>query len=254
MNLYLEHKSKKYFFDVTKPLDISIPLVNSAESVNAFYLPIPQFTPFQIGSFIGSKEQNGPCNCEILTIAPHGNGTHTESVGHISKERISINSVLQRFIFIGQIITVLPTIIENGDAVIQRKALEDAFDYDRKPECLVIRTTPNSIAKRAAQYSGTNPTYLSAEAAKFLVEQNIEHLLIDTPSVDREEDNGILTAHHIFWQYPDNTRRNCTITELIYVPDEIRDGLYIVNLQIASFETDASPSKPVLYSLTSYDS
>ena len=38
-----------------------------------------------------------------------------------------------------------------------------------------------------------------------------------------------------------------TITEMIYVPNEISDGLYVLNLQIAPFENDASPSKPVLY-------
>ena len=44
-------------------------------------------------------------------------------------------------------------------------------------------------------------------------------------------------------------RLDCTITELIYVPDDIPDGLYLLNLQIASFEIDVSPSKPVLYQI-----
>jgi hypothetical protein len=34
---------------------------------------------------------------------------------------------------------------------------------------------------------------------------------------------------------------------LIYVPNEVPDGTYILNLQIAPFENDASPSKPILY-------
>ncbi len=40
---------------------------------------------------------------------------------------------------------------------------------------------------------------------------------------------------------------DATITELIFVPNKIRDDDYILNLQIASFENDAAPSKPVLY-------
>ena len=46
-----------------------------------------------------------------------------------------------------------------------------------------------------------------------------------------------------------DARFNCTITEMIYVNEEIHDGSYLLNLQFASFENDASPSKPVLYSL-----
>ncbi len=38
-------------------------------------------------------------------------------------------------------------------------------------------------------------------------------------------------------------------TELIFVRDEVEDGSYLLNLQIASFENDASPSKPVLYKI-----
>ena len=104
-------------------------------------------------------------------------------------------------------------------------------------------------------YSGTNPPYLSSEAMKFLVEHGVQHLLIDTPSVDREEDDGILAAHHIFWGLDadgntlDESRNKATITELIYVPDEVKDGWYLLNLQIAPLELDASPSKPILYKL-----
>ena len=76
-----------------------------------------------------------------------------------------------------------------------------------------------------------------------------EHLLIDLPSVDREEDGGKLLAHKAFWQYPDNVRKNCTISELIFAENGIKDGIYLLNIQIASFEIDVSPSKPVLYEL-----
>jgi hypothetical protein len=83
----------------------------------------------------------------------------------------------------------------------------------------------------------------------------IKHLLIDLPSVDREEDGGRLAAHKAFWNVLDTTNLNpearvdCTITEMIYVNDAILDGSYVLNLQIASFENDASPSKPLLYAL-----
>jgi hypothetical protein len=35
------------------------------------------------------------------------------------------------------------------------------------------------------------------------------------------------------------------------VEDKIKDGHYLLNLQIASFDNDASPSKPVIYKIES---
>ena len=77
----------------------------------------------------------------------------------------------------------------------------------------------------------------------------VKHLLIDLPSVDKEKDEGALKAHKAFWDVNGKTRKDCTITEFIYVPNKIADGTYFLNLQIAPFENDATPSKPVLYTL-----
>ena len=75
----------------------------------------------------------------------------------------------------------------------------------------------------------------------------MKHLLIDLPSVDKEKDEGKLLAHKAFWNYPEKPRYQATITEFIYVPNQVKDGSYLLNLQIASFHNDAAPSKPVLY-------
>ena len=104
------------------------------------------------------------------------------------------------------------------------------------------------------KYSNTNPAYLSEEAAVFIREKGIKHLLIDLPSVDKEHDEGKLLAHKAFWNVKDvavlnaDARMDCTITELIFVETAIEDGSYLLNLQMASFVNDASPSKPILYS------
>ena len=71
--------------------------------------------------------------------------------------------------------------------------------------------------------------------------------MIDTPSVDREEDGGVLAFHHAFWQVPENPQFDKTITELIFVDNSIKDGVYLLELQMAAFENDASPSRPTLY-------
>ena len=87
------------------------------------------------------------------------------------------------------------------------------------------------------------------EAAIYLNSKGVKHLLIDLPSVDRERDDGELLAHNAFWNTDGKIRTEATITEFIFVPNNIEDGKYILNLQIAPFENDATPSKPVLYKL-----
>jgi hypothetical protein len=74
------------------------------------------------------------------------------------------------------------------------------------------------------------------------------------PSIDRLYDEGKLSNHRIFWQVEadkfevnDKTRMNSTVTELIYVPNDVEDGEYFLNLQIAPFEADAAPSRPLLF-------
>ena len=78
---------------------------------------------------------------------------------------------------------------------------------------------------------------------------NVKHLLLDLPSVDREEDIGELAFHHAFWDVPNNPNLERTITELIFVDTKITDGKYLLEMQMAPFENDASPSRPVLYKI-----
>jgi kynurenine formamidase len=44
---------------------------------------------------------------------------------------------------------------------------------------------------------------LAEDAALFLHESGIKHLLIDLPSVDKEKDEGKLLAHKAFWNVTD---------------------------------------------------
>jgi kynurenine formamidase len=198
--------------------------------------------------FVGSVALGGAVNFRDVQFNPHGNGTHTECVGHIAKEFYSIHQVLQRFFFLAQVWTVQPE-QQATDEIISLAQVRAALLQKPHLEALVIRTLPNSDEKKQRQYSNTNPPYMEAAAAAWLYEQGIRHILIDTPSVDREEDEGVLAAHHAFWNYPDAPRLDATITELIYVPNAVADGLYLLNLQVAAFENDATPSQPTLYAL-----
>jgi arylformamidase len=244
----ITHKGKSYHADLAKPIDISIPLRAGEENVNAWYSPPVKIEPVRMGDWVGDVKQGGSVNFRNVFFNPHGNGTHTECVGHISKEDYTINQTLTKFFFIAELVTILPDETNDGDKVITRKHLETVLG-DRRPEAIVIRTLDNHISKINKHYSNTNPPYLLFEAAQLIDELGIDHLLIDLPSVDKEVDGGKLLAHHAFWQYPENTKMQRTITEMIYVPNNVFDGTYLLNIQIASFENDASPSKPVLYQL-----
>ncbi len=241
------HAGKEYKVDFFNPIDISIPLSTDPHCVSAWYVGPMKLEPVVMGEWIGDVNKGGSVNFRNVSFNPHGNGTHTECVGHISKEFYTINKSLKRFMFLAELVTVLPYSLENGDFVITRKQLEELLKGSHKPEAIVIRTLGNGAAKLTTNYSNTNPPYILKEAIDYLNEIGVQHLLIDMPSIDRESDGGKLEAHHAFWNYPKDPQTHKTITEFIYVPNEINDGTYILNLQIASFENDASPSKPVLY-------
>jgi kynurenine formamidase len=233
--------------DLSKPIDISIPIREGKENVNAFYIPPVQFEAFQAGNFVGDVSRGGSCNVFSIHFNPHGNGTHTETVGHISSEKYPIYKCLDRYFFESRLITLQPEKAE-ADFVITRKQLEAVLG-NKCPEALVIRTLPNQPDKVNAHYSGTNPPYLESAAADFLRNLSVRHLLLDLPSIDKEDDEGKLAAHRAFWNYPASPRTDCTITELAYIPDMVKDGFYLLNLQVVSFDNDASPSKPLLFKI-----
>jgi arylformamidase len=244
----INHKGQTYKVDLDKAHDISIPV--STHGARAWYVDPVKIEPVRNGDWIGEVKQGGTVNFRTITFNPHGHGTHTECVGHISPEIENVNAHLRRWFFIAELITVLPEQIETGDFVIRRKQLETLLE-GKKPEAVVLRTVANSPAKLEMNWSNTNPPYLEESAARFLAEIQVHHLLIDLPSVDREVDDGALAAHRAFWEYPANTQFHRTITEFIFVPNDVFDGAYFLNLQTAAFENDAAPSRPVLYRIVS---
>ncbi|MFH6998223.1 cyclase family protein [Flavobacterium sp. FlaQc-57] len=250
-------KINNFEIDLSKPIDISIPLTNTDENPIAWYIEKPVIEPVVFGDWIGKvSEGKSSTNFNNIFFNPHGHGTHTECLGHITNDFYSINQCLKQFFFFAKLITVEPEKI--GDDFVITKNQIVASLSETKPEAIIIRTLPNQKDKKSRKYSNTNPPYLSEEAAIFIRESGIQHLLIDLPSVDKEHDEGKLLAHKAFWNVKDtlnlnsDARLNATITEMIFVPDEIEDGAYILNLQIASFENDASPSKPILYKIVDF--
>jgi arylformamidase len=150
------------------------------------------------------------------------------------------------------LITIEPVLIEAKDGKLDRVILLEQLEACRiieGVEAIIIRTLPNTSTKRSCNYSSANAPYLDLKCIDFFDAHNIKHLLIDTPSVDREEDGGELAFHHAFWKVPEQPDHTRTITELIFVNESIPDGQYVLELQVAAFVNDAAPSRPVLYQI-----
>jgi len=234
-------------FEMNNPIDISIGLHSGFGQVNAWHANPFRVTPVKEGDFIGSVKLGGVVNFMNFQCNPHGNGTHTECVGHISKEDYYVNECIKDYLYLAELISVYPTMTDNGDKIIDVQHIESMVSHKGKAKGLIIRTLPNDINKLERQYSETNPPYITTDAMKLIVEYGYEHLMIDTPSVDREYDEGKLASHRIFWSYPENTQSHKSITELIFVPDNIKDGIYLMQNQIINIRMDAVPSRPMLY-------
>jgi arylformamidase len=258
--------------ELTRPVSLAIDLDFSKEQPRHFGAPQASTRPFAVPGFSGSVEQGASCNCQTLTLIPHCNGTHTECVGHLTRERIDAHRVAPLGFIPAFLVSIEPTharalgestepVPQPTDFLITRRALEASWlrtVAPFEPRALVIRTLPNTPAKKHQDYSDQTPPYLSREAAELLVERGIEHLVVDLPSIDRSHDEGRLTAHRIFFGLPrgDTTlahasRASATVTELAYIPDSLADGPYLLELQVPALGGDAVPSRPLLYSLSS---
>lgn len=248
------------------PIDISIPLQFNGPQPNAFGVEPAGSKPCVSGDLIGDTRQGGSCNFEQYTFIPHCNGTHTECVGHITNERISVRDCLRDIFMRSVLISVEPEPVHDtndtytpsvheGDLLITERSIVRAMPRTTSQvDALIVRTQPNDDGKLSRRYEDDIPPYFTTEAMDFIVQIGIEHLLVDVPSIDRLYDKGRLLNHHVFWnvnegsfEATEDTRRNSTITEMIYVPNDVPDGWYLLNLQIAPFASDASPSRPILF-------
>jgi len=245
MRLYL---SKSEFIETSEAIDLSMSLQASSENVRAWYVDPPRMEIVRANGFVGSIQEGGSVNFRDVFFNPHGHGTHTECCGHITQEVYAVNDVLKEYFYRATLITVDPVQLENGDFVVQAEQIAPYLQKDFS-DAVLIRTLPNGLDKKSMNYSGTNPCYFDIEIVALLNEYGVKHFLVDQPSVDREEDGGALAFHHAFWNVPEQPHFERTITELIYVPIEVADGTYILEIQLAAFHNDASPSRPVLYKI-----
>lgn len=257
-----------YRVDLSSPLDISIPLDFEGQQPAAFGIPAASAVPFRAGAFVGAVSRGGSANCYTVTITPHGNGTHTESVGHILSEPVPIGEELHDSFVAATLLSVELTQLAStretyaslnapDDLVITAASLTEGLERVGGDvtwlDGLVLRTRPNDPGKRRASYSGQNPAYLTDQAMAWVRAHQVRHLLVDVPSVDREEDSGELCNHRMFWGVEpgavtlQGASTGRTITEMIYVSDALHEGPYLLNIQVPNFVLDAAPSRPRLF-------
>jgi arylformamidase len=229
----------------------------------------PAATAFVAGDFSGSVATGASANCSTITLTPHCQMTHTESVAHLTRESGDTWRVVPRGLLPAVVVSVIPEPARETtestdpqpwgtDVLITRRRLRAAWPMGRMvdPVAAIIRTLPNETAKRTRDYSDLVPPYLTREAVEWLVEKRIEHLVLDVPSLDRTHDEGRLVGHRVFFGLPagstargDSARSRATITELAFVPDEVPDGPCILSLAVPAIGGDAVPSQPIVYPL-----
>tara|TARA_R110002124_G_scaffold47043_2_gene140485 strand:- start:447 stop:1193 length:747 start_codon:yes stop_codon:yes gene_type:complete len=244
MKIILEHLNKKYSCDLSKGIDLSSTLAKVGGEIKAWYVNDSEAKPVKNDDWIGSVEQGSSVNFFNIFFNPHGNGTHTEGFGHISKAQESVNDQVKEYHFIAHYISVEPIEVKT-DHIISWDLIKDKvenWDFD----ALIIKA---GHFKSGHDFSNTNPPYFDADCILKIREKGIKHILTDLPSVDREEDAGQLLSHKAWWNFPENPRSEATISELLEIEEGIEEGLYFMNLQLAPFHNDATPSRPVLYKL-----
>lgn len=252
--------------DLSKEIDISIPVRFDEQQFKAFGANAATSKYYGGDNFTISIESGAGCNCPVFTFSSHLHGTHTECVGHISKQDHIVQDVIQHAPYMSaQIITIEPSPALNcgenytpdfndGDMVITAKMLQQKLDENS--DALIIRTAPNDADKLTRNYDEIPPAFFTNDAMQIITNSNIQHLLVDMPSVDRLQDDGCLSNHHIFWDVPQGSNdvpapSSKSITEFIFIPDTVKDGAYILSLNIGNIRSDAAPSRPVLYEVLS---
>ena len=139
---------------------------------------------------------------------------------------------------------------EPQDLRISRAALEArlASVADVWLRALVIRTRCALTHPDGVYAEASCVPYLTPSAMTYLRERGVQHLLIDSPSVDRLDDGGELLSHRAYWGVErgddvitPSARVDATITEMINAPETLLDGHYLISIGAPAFLIDAAP-------------
>lgn len=246
--------ARRFRVDFSRPRTIAIPLDPHGPQPRFFCTEPANASPLRTGGFVGDVRLGGSCNAEQISLAPHCHGTHTECIGHLLPDAPAV----QEAIAPGPGLALLVSLRDTGgpEPLIEPAEVERALDgaWMEGTEALVIRTLPNEAGKKRRDYDNAPYPVLAPDAMDLLASLPLKHLLIDTPSLDPAQDGGRLANHRCWWGLDGSgkgspNRRQRSVTEMTFVPDDVPDGLYWLHLELAPLASDATPSRPVLYPL-----
>jgi kynurenine formamidase len=277
LKINIELKGTHYQINLEKSwsLAIAVNFNQANQQPNHFSASAASATPMQAENFIGDTRQGGSCNVNELTINPHCNGTHTESIAHICHSAIKTDIVSDTEIITKQtenypltlaqlnipvlipcaIISITPELALKSDehytpdfyphdAIISRTLLKKACSHytNEQLQALVIRTLPNVKSKCQQAYSRENqPAFFSREAILYLNERGVEHLVVDLPSIDRLHDEGVMTCHHLFWQIEEGCHQinNASLTNKTITEMAFIDNKIVDGFYFINIQTPA---------------
>jgi kynurenine formamidase len=262
---YIEWHDFRLKVDFSQGRSIAIPLQPDGPQPSFFAPSKARARPLQSGDYIGSVAHGGSCNADVLEFTPHCHGTHTECIAHLTRERGNVLELIDRAPCLTRLVSLTAADPKASDehyaaaselgqpllTLAELQALLAAGFTAPTVQALIVRTRPNGPDKLQRDYAQAPPYPVFSDAAmQWLAGQELKHLLVDTPSLDAAHDGGRLANHRCWWGLagasPERAGRR-SLTEMIYVPDDIADGLYWLHLGLQPLAADATASEPVIY-------
>ena len=246
----IKHNTNTYYVNTHEGVDLSIrndflgsgPIFYGAEK--------PQVNALRSGDFIGDIKKGGSCNVPIVTLDIHCTGTHTESIAHVIDSEVKISDVCPKGMIPASLISVELQEANRtnesyhcdmkNDLVITKDELQK--NTLEPNNALIIRTLPNNVSKKKRDYNVEPAPFFTNDAIDHINALGVQHLLVDIPSIDKANDGGQLENHKRFF------KQGKTISELLFIPDDVIDGFGFLQIQIPNWGLDAAPSRPIFYS------
>ena len=108
-----------------------------SNSVLAWHVPNLKISPVSTVDWVADVNEGAPVNFNNIHFNPHAHGTHTESIGHISSRKESLNDNLKKFFFVSKLISIKPVNI-NSDFVINKESIQKLVSKDENIDTLTL--------------------------------------------------------------------------------------------------------------------
>jgi len=261
MKINITHNENEYQIDPENGTSISIPVkFNNNQNPKFYDVSNPEKKYFQSSGVEYNINKGAGCNVPTITMNIHCAGTHTETANHVLKNAPLISDLKNLNFIPSQLVSVNPerqiyekyhVSYSKSDSIITKKQLQKLIDttHNAFTDSIIIRTLPNHEDKKSRNYNLNHHPFLSNDAINFIKRIGFQHIVIDTPSIDRYEDDGKLGNHKLFFTSDDGKVNNNTITELAFIPNNCLDGKYFLCIGIPSLDLDAAPSHPIIYKI-----